>query len=187
MRDQLMTSNRQDWETPKWLFNRLDDIFHFDLDAAADSFSRKCSRYIAPDYGFYGENYDATSLDAIINPWPNFKTAWLNPPYGPNLLPFMKKVRDEYHNKDSTIVCLTPARTETKFFRIAWTYARYFIFLYGRLKFELDGVSQQSATYPSVISIFSPRKWNLEPLKEHGKIIEQNILTKKEIYSLEYS
>ena len=185
MRDQLMTSNRQDWETPGWLFNKLNGIFQFSLDAAASTVNHKCDLYLT-------EEQDALKIDwaRYLNLWcqqtdrENTETVWLNPPYGPNLLPFMKKVKEEYYDNGLTIVCLTPARTETKFFRIAWTYARYFVFLYGRLKFELDGIPQQSATYPSVITVFSPRKWNLEPLKEYGKILEQNVLTKKEIYSL---
>lgn len=38
-------SNRMDWETPTDLFSKLDDEFHFTLDAAASATNHKCQKY----------------------------------------------------------------------------------------------------------------------------------------------
>ena len=38
-------SNRMDWETPADLFSRLDNEFHFTLDAASSETNHKCSKY----------------------------------------------------------------------------------------------------------------------------------------------
>jgi hypothetical protein len=39
----MMSSNRDDWETPKWLFDRFAAIFNFQLDAAASAANTKCA------------------------------------------------------------------------------------------------------------------------------------------------
>ena len=51
------------------------------------------------------------------------------------------------------MVCLVPARTDTKWFAIIWEYARLIIFLQGRLKFV---GAESSAPFPSALAIFSP-------------------------------
>jgi site-specific DNA-methyltransferase (adenine-specific) len=50
----MMSSNKDDWETPKWLFDRLDGIFHFQLDAAASANNRKCQRYFDETNRWFG-------------------------------------------------------------------------------------------------------------------------------------
>ena len=45
MNRSLLTSNRQDWETPDDLFKILDDEFHFTMDAAASDQNAKCKQY----------------------------------------------------------------------------------------------------------------------------------------------
>jgi len=50
----MLTSNRQDWETPQAFFNELDREFHFVLDVAATSENAKCEN-------FYTEKEDGLS------------------------------------------------------------------------------------------------------------------------------
>lgn len=38
-------SNRMDWETPTGLFSKLDNEFHFTLDAASSATNHKCQKY----------------------------------------------------------------------------------------------------------------------------------------------
>lgn len=38
-------SNRMDWETPTDLFSKLDNEFHFTLDAASSATNHKCQKY----------------------------------------------------------------------------------------------------------------------------------------------
>ena len=41
----LMTSNRNDWETPWKLFDELNNEFHFTLDPCASDTNHKCDKY----------------------------------------------------------------------------------------------------------------------------------------------
>lgn len=62
-------SNRMDWETPTDLFSRLDNEFHFTLDAASSETNHKCSKY-----------YTAGN-SAFDHEWGG-ETVFCNPPYG---------------------------------------------------------------------------------------------------------
>jgi phage N-6-adenine-methyltransferase len=163
MQSQLMTSTNSNWETPLKLFNLLDQIFKFGLDAAAS------------DYNYLCEDYFTEEDDALSNSWTESPIpagpAFLNPPYGSIIGKFIEKAELE-SRKGLTVVCLTPARTDTKWFRTIWNQAKYTVFLYGRLKFLLDGKEVGTATFPSVVSIFTNREWNLSSLVEYGKVIQ---------------
>lgn len=181
MRQILMSSSRDDWETPPELYQLLDGIFHFSLDAAASEANAKCPIYIT-------EEQDALNIDwkeYMLECGAQTNTVWLNPPYGSKILnPFLKKVEEEY-KKGLTVVTLTAARTETKFFRTIWENARYLNFIYKRLKFELEGKSVGTATFPSVVSVFTSDRWSLWKLNAIGHLIEQNIITPKELKTIE--
>ena len=41
----LMTSNRNDWETPWKSFDELNNEFHFTLDPCASDTNHKCDKY----------------------------------------------------------------------------------------------------------------------------------------------
>lgn len=55
----LMSSDKQDWETPDDLFDQLNSEFHFTLDIAASETNHKCDKY-------YTEETDALSADWSI-------------------------------------------------------------------------------------------------------------------------
>ena len=64
----LFSSKNQKWETPQWLFDKLNNIYHFTIDVAADITNNKCSRYY-------------TEIDdGLIQDWSN-EVVWCNPPY----------------------------------------------------------------------------------------------------------
>lgn len=179
-----MTSAREDYETPEGLFNRIDSIFHFGLDAAATPDNTLCEKFLTIDSRyFYMPEFDALNKQTDWTELSGGRPIWLNPPYGSAVLPFFKKVKKEY-DKGSTIVCLVAGRFETKWHQIAWDYARYFLFFNKRVKFELHGVPQGTATFPSELIVFSPERWNLYPLRSIGKLIEQNIVSNKELLAL---
>ena len=43
----IFSSKTNKWETPQWLFDRLNQIFCFELDACADESNHKCERYFS--------------------------------------------------------------------------------------------------------------------------------------------
>lgn len=67
--------------------------------------------------------------DGLTLPW--YGRVWLNPPYGPAQLPFMRRMAE--HNHGTALVF---ARTETAaFFETVWESASAVLFLRGRLNF----------------------------------------------------
>lgn len=169
MQKSVMTSNQDNWETPKFIFNKLNDVFHFDLDAAASPDNARCEKFLTiDDRWFYMPEYDSLTVD-----WSKFgSVVFINPPYNNRgiLLKFFEKIKLEA-DKGLTIVALVAARTETKWFKIGWTNARYFCFFYKRIKFELHGQPVGSPTFPSVVIVFSNRDWDLSSLSKVAKLL----------------
>ncbi len=58
------------WSTPDWLFQPLNALLRFDLDAAADKGNAKCPRFFSKA---------RSALDG--RPWDG-ESVWSNPPYG---------------------------------------------------------------------------------------------------------
>ena len=177
MQENMMTSNRDDWETPKELYNLLDSIFHFSLDAAASDSNHKCMRYLT-------EKDNALIVDwnqYIVNSRAMTRTVFINPPYNNKgiLLKFFNKIKQEA-DKGLTIVCLVAARTETRWHRIAWECAKYFCFFYKRIKFEIEGVSLGTPTFPSELIIFTKEKWDLSSLSPIAKILLNPVIKENE-------
>jgi phage N-6-adenine-methyltransferase len=134
------SSKKQDWATPQALFDTLNDEFGFEIDVCATPKNAKCERYFTPE------------TDGLSQQWSG--TCWMNPPYGRQILKWMKKAV-ESANKGATVVCLVPARTDTKWWH---EYAEQgeVRFLQGRLKFE---GSKNSAPFPSAVVVFrAPQK-----------------------------
>lgn len=48
MNCEVMFSSKTDqWSTPQWLFDKLNNEFHFDLDVCADESNYKCEKYFS--------------------------------------------------------------------------------------------------------------------------------------------
>lgn len=139
----LFSHNRDDYETPQWLFDELNEEFHFTLDVAADGKNSKCFVHLE----------DALNID-----W--MGTSFCNPPYS-QWQKFVKQGYESHLKHNSTVVMLLPARTDTKaFHKYIWPHAEV-RFLKGRLKFTIDGKPildkkgrPQSAPFPSMVVIF---------------------------------
>jgi site-specific DNA-methyltransferase (adenine-specific) len=125
----LFSSNTDNWSTPKWLFEELNNEFHFDMDPCP-----------------------LRSLtDGLDKPWPG--NIFINPPYS-NITTFLEKGKQEMDNGNSQVqVFLLASRTDTKWFH-KYIYKKDNVeirFIKGRLKF---GDSINSAPFPSMIVIF---------------------------------
>lgn len=167
---QVMSSERDDWCTPKWLYQRLYEIFKFILDVAADDKNHLACYY------FTKEN-SALDKDWASSCRTTYKLAFCNPPYGFMTLKFLKKIKQEY-DKGWDIVVLIAARTDTRAFRIIWENAWKVLFFYGRLKFELDGQTLDSAPFPSALAFFCHNNYDLSSLEDLGKIVTLKELNK---------
>lgn len=135
--DACFMSNRQDWETPQWLFDQLNEEFGFTVDVCASEQNHKCDR-------FYTEEDDGLSKD-----WTG-ERVWCNPPYGKSKIPAWAKKCAE--SNCEVAVMLVPARTDTAWFHeIVISTGAEIRFLRGRLKFV---GAQYNAPFPAMVVIF---------------------------------
>lgn len=138
----LFSRASNEWETPDSLFKQLDQEFHFEMDAAATKENAKTKLSL-------NEKQDALKCE-----WED--PAFCNPPYS-LIAKFMKKAYEEAC-KGKTIVCLIPARTDTRYFHDYCMKASEIRLIKGRLKFSNPTMEKTtSATFPSCIVVFDER------------------------------
>lgn len=137
MLNALFSSKTDLWETPKDFFEKLNNEFNFELDVCALPQNAKCKKYFTPE------------MDGLKQRWKG--VCWMNPPYGRKIGIWIKKAYEE-SLKGSTIVCLLPSRTDTKWFH-EYIYNKAEIrFVKGRLRF---GSSKENAPFPNMVVIFN--------------------------------
>ena len=133
----LFQSTTDLWETPQDLFDKLNEEFHFNLDACAIPENAKCEKFFTPEQ------------DGLKQEWEG--TVWCNPPYGKTVGEWVAKAYQTSRNLGGVVVMLLPARTDTKWFH-QYIYGKAEVrFVKGRLKF---GNSKNSAPFPSMIVIY---------------------------------
>jgi len=129
----MKTSLTSEWETPQYLFDKLNNIYHFELDVCANINNHKCDLY-----------YDIED-NGLLQDWKTIN--WCNPPYGRKIGLWIEKAYLE-NKKGNTIILLLPARTDTKWFH-KYIYNQHRIeFIKGRLKFNNQN---KDAPFPSMI------------------------------------
>jgi phage N-6-adenine-methyltransferase len=123
------------WATPQKFFDVYDAVYKFTLDVCADKNNAKCA-------AFY-----TVEDDGLAQSWRGI--CWMNPPYGREISAWMKKAH-ESSLEGATVVCLVPARTDTKWWH-DYAMRGQIEFIKGRLKF---GNAKNSAPFPSAIVVF---------------------------------
>jgi phage N-6-adenine-methyltransferase len=153
----LYSSESDEYETPKHLFDYLNNIFEFELDPCAAPQRERQAR-IKTLHRFTEDD------DGLNSYWGNYST-FVNPPYS-KISKWIDKALKEYDDrlgdyakmigpdyKPKPIVMLVPARTDTKWFhKIAKYSFTKIIFLKGRLKFHN---TKHAAPFPNCLIILS--------------------------------
>jgi phage N-6-adenine-methyltransferase len=125
------------------VFDHINRMFGpFDLDVCADSENSKCDAYISKE-----EN-------GLLQKWAHLR-CYMNPPYGRAIGDWVKKAFEE-SLKGAYVVCLLPARTDTKWFHDYCIKGQVY-FVKGRIKF---GEATASAPFPSMIVVFGEQTGN---------------------------
>lgn len=132
----MMSSKSDLWETPHDFFEKLDLEFNFEIDVCANKENAKCEKYFSEE------------IDGLKQEWDGI--CWMNPPYGREIGKWIKKAY-ESSLTGATVVCLVPARTDTKWWH-EYCMRGEIRLVKGRLKF---GNSKNSAPFPSAVVIFS--------------------------------
>jgi len=141
-----------EWGTPQWLYDKLNEEFHFLIDLCATHANSKALWHFKD----YLNNKICKTNDVPARPW----SVFMNPPYS-NPYPFVKKAFDDSKNgRMAATVCLIKCDPSTKTWGVFWDYNKHqpkpgveIRYLPKRLKFERDGVPGDSAPFPSVIVI----------------------------------
>ena len=142
----MFSSETEMWATPKILFNQLNAEFGFNTDVCAIQENAKCKHYFSPE------------INGLKQEWKG--VCFMNPPYGRVLYQWMEKAYLE-SLKGSIVVCVIPARTDTKYFHEFCMKASEIRLVRGRLKF---GDSVNSAPFPSAIIIFNKYTYTGQPI-----------------------
>lgn len=146
----LFTSTTDEWPTPQDLFDTLDSEFGFTLDPCASVENAKCPRFFTKDD------------DGLCQDWPG--VVFMNPPYGRQIGEWVAKAWRE-SLAGSTVVCLIPARTDTRYWHDYVMHAAEIRFIRQRLHFdsqrhrdrrESGEATAHNAPFPSVVVIFHP-------------------------------
>lgn len=140
----LSSSGSVEWPTPQWLFDLLDKEFGFTLDPCSTDLNAKCDRHF-------------TALENGLKQDWGLETVFMNPPYGAGETGKWIKKAYEAALKGSTVICLVPSRTDTKWWH-KYAMKAEIRFLRGRLTFE---GSMNPAPFPSVLVIFRPPEFKL--------------------------
>lgn len=148
MNTKVMFSSKTDlWETPQYLFDKLDSEFYFDVDVCALPDNAKCKKYYTPEQ------------DGLSQPWTG--VCWCNPPYGREIGKWVEKAYNSAKD-GALVVMLLPARVDTRWFH-DYIYNKAEVrFIRGRLKF---GKLKNNAPFPSMIVVFRPNVERLEALR----------------------
>lgn len=134
--DLMFSSKSNEWATPQDFFDELNKEFNFTLDVSATDENAKCQKYFT------------IKDNGLVQDWAN-ETVWLNPPYGREIGKWIEKAFEE-SQKGATVVCLIPARTDTKYFH-EYCFKGEVRFIRGRLKF---GDAKANAPFPSAVVVF---------------------------------
>ena len=134
------SSKKMDYGTPLWFYNRLHRRYDFVFDLASDGHNNLCPDYYTPQD------------DALVQDWTKLNgSLWLNPPYGRAIGIWLEKAyMSTQACEDITIVCLVPARTDTRWWWANCIHGEIY-FVKGRLSF--NGMVA-SAPFPSAVVVF---------------------------------
>lgn len=131
------SSKTDDWATPQVFFDELNKEFKFNLDVCASNKNAKCKKFFTEKDNGLSKSWDKSRV-------------FMNPPYGREIGKWVKKASEA---RGGVVVCLLPARTDTKYFHeyIYHNPRATIRFIKGRLKF---GDSKNSAPFPSMVVIY---------------------------------
>ena len=149
---------RQDWRTPKALFDKLEETFgKFDLDWFADDENHLC-----PDY--FTEKNSAYNVPLVGR---GVSRGFANPPFS-DMLNAIELLRRMADTEGITSFMLAPADFGIKKWGpYAWTQANGIIFLTPRVAYDPPpGVKKSSPTGSSMALVFSP-----EPRGENPEVM----------------
>jgi len=136
MNNVLFQSNSDEWRTPLSFFQRINQLFFFQYDAASTLDNSLCP---------YRLN------DGLAELWPNL--TFCNPPYSQIKNWAEHACKSALQPNKPLIAMLIPTRTDTTYWhKWIFKHASHILFIKGRLKFSN---TKNSAPFPSALILFN--------------------------------
>lgn len=136
------TDARDEWRTPRFVFDYMARRFFFEVDVAATEQNALCR------YKFTRET------NGLEQHWSHFSTAWCNPPYS-KLDPWLEKAVAEAADGCTTVMLLPTPNGEERWGRWLYDTASEVIFINGRLTFlDSGGKPRAGNNRGSIIAIY---------------------------------
>ena len=144
------SSKSSEWETPRSLFDILNNQYNFSLDPCCTEVNRLCEKFYTKE------------KNGLAQSWAG-ERVFMNPPYGRGISAWVQKAFEESLHPHTSVVALVPARTDTKWFHL-WCANAPVLFISGRLSFinktlpsyTEDGSFKKSpACFPSMLCFFN--------------------------------
>jgi phage N-6-adenine-methyltransferase len=129
--------------TPDGLFRRLDEEFHFTLDAAASDVNAKCERYFTREADGLGQDWGTERV-------------WCNPPFGRGLKEWARKAW-EASRAGALVVLLVPSSTDLDWWHDYILEADEIRFIRGRMSFGSEDLTRSNYVFPVSLAVFRPR------------------------------
>lgn len=131
------TVDRDDWETPQWLWDKLNEQYHFTIDCCSSEENAKC----------YGRCDDFT-----LHFGDSRYTYWMNPPFSK-----AKEMFKHFIKIDARGVCIFRCdNLETEVWQFILEHASWVHFIKGRINYE--GHEGKGARFPSALIGFGVRE-----------------------------
>lgn len=135
----MFSSATDDWATPQDFFDKLNREFKFEVDVCASASNAKAPTFFDKE------------ANGLAQDWRG--VCWMNPPYGRGIDAWMRKGYTSARENGATVVCLVPARTDTKWWHDYAARGEVF-FVPGRLRF---GDAKHNAPFPCAVVVFRPQ------------------------------
>jgi len=149
------SSEKDDWETPQDFYDELDKVYKFTLDPCASYVTTKC------------EDFYTEAENGLEQSWEGH-SVFMNPPYGREIKNWIQKAYEESCKANTKVVCLIPARTDTKYWHEYCMRADRIYFVKGRLKFS---GAKNACPFPSAVVVFGEeRQPKIGAMTSGGKV-----------------
>jgi len=154
---------KDQWETPDYVFKPLNAVFSFTIDVAATTANARVKNFYTADD------------DGLAQDWSG-ETVFCNPPHtGGAYGTWIKKAVGEFHEQLTETVMVLPFNSDTQGFRPVWKYAHYLIRPYGRIRYTMGGEDRGVPWFDSCIVVFTHETLDTEDLlalSEIGYVID---------------
>ena len=115
----LFSSKNMCWCTPSDFFKKLDNEFHFALDAAATEKTTKCSKFFTPE------------TDGLAHSWLAGGAVFCNPPYGREIGRWVKKPTTNQNKCHIPLFYLSQRGRTHRIFMISFTTKQKYVLCVG--------------------------------------------------------